>query len=81
MMKARKIVDEMDSYVPGKSQGEIAEQFFIDSVMTLRLQMLDDAIAECNARYIQETDLEKRKEISKTLQALITQKKNLRRRK
>jgi DNA primase len=64
-----------------KLTGEIAEQFFIDSVMTLKLQMLDDAIAECNARYIQETDLEKRKEISKTLQSLITQKENLKRRK
>lgn len=26
-MKARKIVDEMDSYVPGKSQDEIAQDF------------------------------------------------------
>ena len=26
-MKARKIVDEMDSYVPGRSQDEIAEEF------------------------------------------------------
>lgn len=26
-MKARKIVDEMDSYVPGRSQDEIASDF------------------------------------------------------
>ena len=26
-MKARKIVDEMDSYVPGRSQDEIAQDF------------------------------------------------------
>ena len=26
-MKARKIVEEMDSYVPGKSQDEIAQDF------------------------------------------------------
>ncbi len=62
-----------------KLTGETAEQFFYDSVKTLKLQMLDEAIAECNARYIQETDLEKRKEISKTLQALILKKKELKR--
>lgn len=64
-----------------KLTGEIAEQFFKDSVLTLKMQMIDEAIAECNARYIKETDLEKRKEISKTLQALVAQKKELKRRK
>jgi DNA primase len=64
-----------------KLTGEIAEQFFHDSVRTLKLLMIDEAIAECNARYMQETDLEKRKEISKTLQVLIAQKKELKRRK
>ena len=64
-----------------KLTGEIAEQFFLDSVTTLKLLMIDEAIAECNARYMQETDLEKRKEISRTLQALVAQKKELKRRK
>ena len=64
-----------------KLTGEIAEQFFHDSVRTLKLLMIDEAIAECNARYMQETDLEKRKEISRTLQALVAQKKELKRRK
>jgi len=62
-----------------KLTGETAERFFFDSVKTLKLQMIDEAIAECNARYIQETDLEKRKEISKTLQTLISKKKELKR--
>ena len=64
-----------------KLTGEIAEQFFTDSVMTLKTQMIDAAIAECNERYAKETDLEARKEISRTLQALITQKKEIKRRK
>ena len=64
-----------------KLTGEVAEQFFMDSVKTLKLQMIDEAIAECNALYVKETDLEKRKEISRTLQALIAQKKELKRRK
>ena len=62
-----------------KLTGETAEQFFYDSVKTLKMQMVDEAIAECNARYIQETDLEKRKEISKTLQVLVFKKKELKR--
>ena len=64
-----------------KLTGEIAEQFFHDSVRTLKLQMIDEAIAECNTRYMQETDLENRKEISRTLQALVAQKKELKRKK
>jgi DNA primase len=64
-----------------KLTGEIAEQFFLDSVRTLKLLMIDEAIAECNTRYMQETDLEQRKEISRTLQALVAQKKELKRRK
>ena len=64
-----------------KLTGEIAEQVFHDSVRTLKLLMIDEAIAECNTRYMQETDLEKRKEISRTLQALVAQKKELKRRK
>ena len=64
-----------------KLTGEIAEQFFHDSVKTLKLLMIDEAIAECNTRYMQETDLEQRKEISRTLQALVAQKKELKRRK
>lgn len=36
-MKARKIVDEMDSYVPGKSQGEIAEQFGLNKDEIIKL--------------------------------------------
>ncbi len=36
-MKARKIVDEMDSYVPGKSQGEIAEQFNLNKDEIIKL--------------------------------------------
>ena len=64
-----------------KLTGEIAEQFFHDSVRTLKLQMIDEAIAECNTWYMQETDLENRKEISRTLQALVAQKKELKRKK
>ena len=62
-----------------KLTGETAEQFFYDSVKTLKMQMIDEAIAECNAQYTQETDLEKRKEISKTLQALVLKRNELKR--
>lgn len=37
MMKARKIVDEMDSYVPGRSQDEIAEQFNLNKNEIIKL--------------------------------------------
>ena len=37
MMKARKIVDEMDSYVPGRSQGEIAEEFNLNKDEIIKL--------------------------------------------
>lgn len=36
-MKARKIVDEMDSYVPGRSQDEIAEQFNLNKDEIIKL--------------------------------------------
>ncbi len=64
-----------------KLSGEIAERFFKDSVRTLKSEMLERAIAECNARYVAETDLEKRKEISKTLQTLVLKQKELKRKK
>ena len=64
-----------------KLTGEIAEQFFKDSVKTLKLEMVEEAIAQCNAQYVKETDLEKRKEISKTLQALVSKQKELKRKK
>ncbi len=37
MMKARKIVDEMDSYVPGRSQDEIAEEFNLNKDEIIKL--------------------------------------------
>ncbi len=64
-----------------KLSGETAERFFNDSVRTLRLETLETAIAECNQRYLQESDLEKRKEISKTLQALVLKQKEIKRKK
>ncbi len=64
-----------------KLSGEVAERFFFDSVKSLRLEILEAAIADCNARYLQETDLEQRKEISKMLQALVLQQKELKRKK
>ncbi len=64
-----------------KLSGEIAEQFFKDSVKTLRLEMLEREIADCNAQYVNESDLDKRKEISKTLQTLILKQKELKRKK
>lgn len=36
-MKARKIVDEMDSYVPGRSQDEIAEEFNLNKDEIIKL--------------------------------------------
>ncbi len=64
-----------------KLAGEIAERFFADSVRALRLEMIERAVADCNARYVQESDLEKRKEISRTLQALVLKQKELKRNK
>ncbi len=64
-----------------KLVGEIAERFFLDSVKTLQMESLERAIAECNEKYLQETNLEKRKEISKTLQMLVLKQKELKRKK
>ncbi len=64
-----------------KLTGDVAERFFFDSVKTLQMETVTAAIAECNERYIKETDLEKRKEISKTLQALVLKQKELKRKK
>ncbi len=61
--------------------GEVAERFFFDSVKTLRLEMIDKAIADCNAEYAAESELEKRREISKTLQALLLKRKEINRKK
>ena len=36
-MKARKIVEEMDSYVPGKSQDEIASDFNLNKEDIIKL--------------------------------------------
>ncbi len=64
-----------------KLTGDTAEQFFKDSVKTLRLEMLDTAIAECTESWRKESDLDKRKEISQTLQALILKQKEIKRKK
>ncbi len=64
-----------------KLSGEVAERFFKDSVRSLRLEMIERSIAECNARYTAEEDLQKRKEISQTLQALVFKQKELKRKK
>ncbi len=64
-----------------KLTGEVAERFFKDSVRTLRLEMIERAIADCNAQYVAERDLEKRKEISKTLQSLVLKQKEIKRKK
>ena len=36
-MKARKIVDEMDSYVPGRSQDEIAQDYNLNKEDIIKL--------------------------------------------
>ena len=36
-MKPRQIVDEMDSYVPGRSQDEIAEEFNLNKDEIIKL--------------------------------------------
>ncbi len=64
-----------------KLSGEVAEKFFQDSVKTLQLEMIERSINECNAEYLQERDLEKRKEISQTLQALVAKKQEIKRKK
>ncbi len=64
-----------------KLSGEVAEKFFVGCVTTLRLEMIERAIAECNERYLKENDLKKRSEISKTLQSLVLKQKELKRKK
>lgn len=64
-----------------KLSGEVAERFFKDSVRTLKLENIERAIAECNAEYVKESNVEKRKEISKTLQALVLKQKEIKRKK
>ncbi len=64
-----------------KLTGEVAESFFMGSVKTLRLEMLERAITDCNKQYVEERDVEKRKEIAKTLQSLVLKQKELKRKK
>ncbi len=71
----------LDLNYKDKLEGEVAERFFKDSVKALRLEMLERAIADCNESYVKERDVEKRKEISKTLQALVLKQKELKRKK
>ena len=63
-----------------KLSGETAERFFEDSVKTLRIEDIEGRIAKCNAEYAKETDVEKRKEISRKISELIQKKNNLKRR-
>ncbi len=71
----------LDLNYKDKLEGEVAERFFKDSVRALQMEMIERAIAECNARYVQETDVEKRKDISKNLQSLVLKQKELKRKK
>ncbi len=64
-----------------KLVGEVAERFFKDSVRSLQLEMIERSIAECNERYAKEEDLQRRKEISKTLQELVFKQKEIKRKK
>ena len=50
-----------------KLTGEVAERFFADSVRSIQSEDIEREIVELNARYSQETDEEKRKEIAKQL--------------
>ncbi len=71
----------LDLNYKDKLSGEIAARFFNDSVKALRLEMIERAIDDCNKRYVQERDVEKRKEISKTLQDLVLKQKEIKRKK
>ncbi len=64
-----------------KLTGEVAAKFYADSVKALQLEMIERSIAECNRLYVEERDVENRKEISKTLQALLLKQKELKRKK
>ncbi len=71
----------LDLNYEDKLIGEVAERFFFDSVKTLRLEMLEKAIADCNAQCEAERDLAKRTEILQTLQALLLKQKDIKRKK
>lgn len=58
-----------------KLSGEIAERFFFDSVKTLEREQTEREINALNARYVAETDEEKKKEIAKRLVELMQKKK------
>ena len=60
-----------------KLSGEVAERFFKDSVKILRLEGLEEKIAECNDRYTKEVDEAARKEIARELSALVREKNEL----
>ena len=64
-----------------KLSGETAERFFEDSVRTLRIEDIERQIAVENEEYAKETDVEKRKEISRKLSELIQKRNQLKRRK
>ncbi len=64
-----------------KLSGEVAERFFKDSVRTLKIEAIKQAISEYSVECSRETDLEKRREITSTIRLLIAKQKELERKK
>lgn len=60
-----------------KLEGEIGERFFNDSIKTLQKLDIDRKIEQLNAKFKAEDDLEKRKELTKQISALLMKKKKL----
>jgi hypothetical protein len=60
-----------------KLEGEIGERFFNDSIKTLQKLEIDRKIEQLNAKFKAEDDLEKRKELTKQISALLMKKKKL----
>lgn len=67
----------LDFNYEDKLTGEVAERFFLDSVKTLRRERIEREIARCNKEYATATDDETRKEIAKTLGALVRERNAL----
>ena len=64
-----------------KLTGEVAERFFFDSVRTVQSEDIEREIAELNAKYSQETDEEKRKDIARKLAEKMKRRTQLKRKK
>lgn len=71
----RRELDRVFDLNDGNLHGEVAAKYFIDCVKKLRLNSIENAIADVRAQIDRETDVEKRRELASVLQTLLINQK------